>query len=498
VTTSTKPDPGETSAGLDRRQTLGLLLLSLGVALIVVDMSIVNLVLPQIARDLGLGFSGLQYVSALFSLAAAAVVVAAGDVADRIGPRRAYLGGLAVFLAGSALAAVAPSDVVMYGARVIQGLGGGAALTAALGTINAAYSGPARGTAFALYGATFAAACAAGPLLGAVIAELADWRWAFGVNLVVGPLAFVGVARLVPDVAPRAEARRPDVAGTVLVSVALTAVTFAIVQGVEAAWGVAAAAFAAFAVVQRVKVRRSAPAILDPVLTRVRSFTLGSVALLIVGVGEFGLMFLLPLVQQAGQGLSPIEAGLVGLPVPLFAVLAFPLMQAFAARSDERTAVVVGLLLEAAGMVGVALTIGAGPLWIVPGLAIYGLGVGAATAQLSALVLAEVPASRNGLASGISSAVRQLGSTLGVGLLGAVFTAALDGPLADRPVQTVGQMRTRGDEAAVAHAAELLTNGIFAAALVAAAFLVAGAVAIRLQPRRTTGYPEAATAPAAA
>src|SRR5919108_4171938 len=119
------------TTSISRRDTFGLLLLSLGVALIVVDMSIVNLVLPQIADDLGLGFSGLQYVSALFSLAAAAVVVAAGDVADRIGPRRAYLGGLAVFLAGSALAAVAPDDVVMYGARVIQGIGGGAAPAAA-------------------------------------------------------------------------------------------------------------------------------------------------------------------------------------------------------------------------------------------------------------------------------------------------------------------------------------------------------------------------------
>jgi EmrB/QacA subfamily drug resistance transporter len=485
-----------TSTKLDRRETLGLLLLSLGVALIVVDMSIVNLVLPQIARDLGMGFSGLQYVSALFSLAAAAVVVAAGDVADRIGPRRAYLGGLVVFLAGSALAAVAPSDVVLYAARVVQGIGGGVAMTAALGTINAAYAA-ARGTAFALYGATFAAACALGPLLGAAIAELADWRWAFGVNLVVGPLAFVGVARLVPDVAPHAGARRPDIAGTVLVSGALTAITYAIVQGVAMAWVVAAALFVTFAVVERVQVRRGAPAILDPVLTRVRSFAFGNVALLIVGVGEFGLMFLLPLVQQAGQGLTPIEAGLVGLPVPLFAVLAFPLMQAFAARTDERTTVVVGLLLEAIGMTGVALTIGAGPLWIVPGLAVYGLGVGAATAQLSALVLADVPVSRNGLASGISSAVRQLGSTLGVGLLGAVFTAGLHGPLGDRPVQAVAQMRAKGDDAAVTHAADALAHGIVAAALVAAAFLVVGAVAIRLQPRRVARYegsPAAATA----
>jgi EmrB/QacA subfamily drug resistance transporter len=481
---------------LSRRDTWGLVLLSLGVALIVVDMSIVNLVLPQIARDLELGFSGLQYVSALFSLAAAAVVVAAGDVADRIGPRRAYLGGLAVFLGGSALAAVAPSDVVMYGARVIQGLGGGAALTAALGTINAAYSGPARGTAFALYGATFAAACAAGPMLGAVIAEIADWRWAFGVNLVVGPLVYLGVTRLVPDVAPRAEARRPDVVGTILVSGAITAVTFAIVQGVEAAWPVAVGLFAAFAVVQRINVRRGAPAILDPMLTRVRSFTLGSAALLIVGVGEFGLMFLLPLYQQAGLGMTPIEAGLMGLPVPVFAVLAFPLMQAFVARTDERTAVVAGLVMEAAGLIGVALAVGGSPLLMIPGLAIYGLGVGAATAQLSALVLAEVPASLNGLASGISSAVRQLGSTLGVGLLGVVFTAALSGPLADRPVQTVASLRAEGDAAGVSHAADLLANGIFAAALVSAAFLLAGALAIRKQPRRsgTTGYATAAAA----
>ena len=125
-------------------------------------------------------------------------------------------------------------------------------------------------------------------------------------------------------------------------------------------------------------------------------------------------------------------------------MLAFPLMQAFAARSDERTAVVVGLVLEAVGLVGVAMAIGGGALLMIPGLAIYGLGVGAATAQLSALVLADVPASRNGLASGISSAVRQLGSTLGVGLLGVVFTAALSGPLADRPVQTVvGAARER-------------------------------------------------------
>jgi EmrB/QacA subfamily drug resistance transporter len=486
------------TATMSRRETVGLLTLSLGVALIAVDMSIVNLVLPQMARELELGFSALQYVSALFSLAAAAVVIPTGDIADRIGPRRAYLGGLALFLVGSAIAAAAPTDVVLLGGRVVQGLGAGAALTAALGTINAAYAGPARGMAFALYGATFAAACAAGPLLGAVIAEASSWRWAFGINLVAGPLAFAGVVKLVPDVAPRADARRPDVAGTVLASAGLTALTFAIVQGEPAGWILSAILFPAFAAVQRFKARRGAPAILDPVLTRVRSFTLGSAALLVIGAGEFGLMFLLPLELQAGKGLSAIEAGLVQLPVAVFAMVAFPLVQALAARTDERTAVVVGLVLEAVGLIGVGIAIRSSEaLLIVPGLAVYGLGVGAATAQLSALVLADVPASRNGLASGISGAVRQLGSTMGVGVLGVVFSATLagtDGALADRPVQTVSHLRAIGDEHGIARAADALSNGVFAAALVAAAFLIAGALAIRFQRRE----PRYAPAPAAA
>jgi EmrB/QacA subfamily drug resistance transporter len=482
---------------LDRRQTAGLLMLSLGVALIAVDMSIVNLVLPQMARELELGFSALQYVSALFSLAAAAIVIPAGDIADRIGPRRAYLGGLGLFLCGSAIAAVAPDAFVLLAARVIQGLGAGAALTAALGPIIAAYAGPARGMAFALYGATFAAACAAGPLLGAVIAEATSWRWAFGINLVAGPIAFAGVVKLVPHVPPSAGARRPDVAGTILISGALTALTFAVVQGETAGWLLSAAALPAFAVVERAKVRRGAPAILDPVLMRVSSFTLGSAALLVIGAGEFGLMFLLPFVLQAGKGLTAIEAGLVSLPVAVFAMVAFPLVQVLARRTDERTAVVIGLLLEAIGLVGVAVAIASdSALWIVPGLAVYGLGVGAATAQLSALVLAGVPASRNGLASGISGAVRQLGSTVGVGILGVVFSATLaqsSEALADRPVQTMAELRASGH--GVERAADALSSGLFAAALVAAAFLVAGALAIRFQPRAAAPY---APAPAAA
>ena len=239
--------------------------------------------------------------------------------------------------------------------------------------------------------------------------------------------------------------------------------------------------------VQRARVRREQPVILDPAVTRVRSFTLGSVALLIVGMGEFGLIFLLPLELQAGHGLTPIQAGLIMLATPVAAIAAFPLVQALAQRSATRTAVLAGLLLEAVGLVGIALAISAEQvLWLVPGLFVYGLGIGGATAQLSMLVLADVPASRSSLASGISTAVRQLGSSLGVALLGLLFSGVVgrtSGALAEQPVQTMAGHRATGDPSVVAHAADALAGGVALAGLAAAAILVIGAAAVRALPR---------------
>jgi predicted MFS family arabinose efflux permease len=346
-----------------------------------------------------------------------------------------------------------------------------------------------------------------------VVAEAADWRFAFWINLVLGPIAYAGVVRLVPAVAPQAGARRPDVGGTVLVSVALTAVTFAVVQAGTYGWihakrdidllgvsftqgavsptpialAIAAVLFAAFVAVQRIRVRRDRPVILDPEITKVRSFTLGSVALLIVGMGEFGLIFLLPLELQAGHGLTPIGAGLIMLATPVAAIAAFPLVQALAQRSATRTAVLAGLLLEAVGLAGIAVAI-ASPhvLWLIPGLFVYGLGIGGATAQLSMLVLSDVPAARSSLASGISTAVRQLGSSLGVALLGLLFSGVVgrtSGALADQPVQTMAGHRATGDPSVIAHAADALADGVAAAGLAAAAILVIGAIAVRALPR---------------
>jgi MFS family permease len=240
------------------------------------------------------------------------------------------------------------------------------------------------------------------------------------------------------------------------------------------------------------KIARRQPAILDPALTRVRSFTHGSIGLMIVGMGEFGLVFLLPLALQAGAGLTAMEAGLLMLPTSVAAVAAFPLVQQLVIRTDQRTAVLAGLALEAAGLTGIAVAAEFGhPLAMLPGLAVYGLGIGAATAQLSALVLTEVPAARNSLASGLSSAARHLGSSLGVAVLGVLFSAPLaqvSQGLADQPVQTVAAMH---DETLIARASDAVGHGVFVAGLAAAAFLLVGAAAIRGLPR-TMAHPELA------
>ena len=184
--------------------------------------------------------------------------------------------------------------------------------------------------------------------------------------------------------------------------------------------------FGAFVLVQRARVRREQPVILDPAVTRVRSFTLGSVALLIVGMGEFGLIFLLPLELQAGHGLTPIQAGLIMLATPVAAIAAFPLVQALAQRSATRTAVLAGLLLEAVGLVGIALAISAEQvLWLVPGLFVYGLGIAARPRSCRCWSSPTCP--RRAAASRRASRprVRQLGSSLGVALLGLLFSGVV-------------------------------------------------------------------------
>jgi EmrB/QacA subfamily drug resistance transporter len=524
-TTFTSRPPGPAGGALERRDLLGVVAIALGVALIVVDVSIVNLVLAPLGRDLGLGFAGLQWVGSLFPLCTAAVVVPAGRLSDRYGARRLYVLGLGLFTGASLLAAAAPSEAALLLARALQGAGGGVALTAALSTINAVYAPKGRAAAFALYGATFGAAGGLGPLTGAVLADVGSWRWAFGVNLVVGPAVIAAVRRLVPPAPARAARESADWGGTALVSLGLGAVVFAVVQAnvygwlrAKRAWevlglraerhGIAPSALAlalalvvaaAFLVHQRARRRAGRSLTVPAALLAVRSFLVGCGVLLVVALGEFGLLFLVPLVLEASRQLSPLQAGLVVFPSAVASLAAFPLTQVIQRSGGPRASVRVGIALEILGIAGIALAAPHPAPWFVPGLVVYGVGVGLAVAQLTSLVLAEVPPPVVGVASGVSSAVRQVGTSLGVAVLGSVFAGAvasratdagarLSG-LSDQPLQVLAALRRASQDAPAATAARALEHGLQVAAILAASVLAVAWVATRVLPRAPKGPP---------
>lgn len=521
-----------------RGDWFGLLTLALGVALVVVDISIVDLILPPIAQDLDLGFAQLQWVVALFPLVVAALVIPAGRAGDRRGARGMYLAGFSVFIVASLLAALAPGFGVLVAARALQGVGAAATLTCSLAVINATYVSRARETAFIVYGTAFAVAGALGPLVGGLIADASSWRWAFGVNVFVAPFVIFGVLRLVPRSVGRGTGGN-DYLGTGLLSAGLALLTFGVIEGRTYGWfeagrsfelgpiqlpvgglaptpiafGVGTLTLLLFALIQRRRSRADKATTIDPRLARIPSFIVGSAVTLVVALGEFGLLFLIPLELQAGQGLDAAQVRLLLLPTALGSLAGAPLAAALVARRGPRASVQVGLVLEIVGLVLTSLAFGTEPLLLLPGLTLYGIGIGMAIAQLTGLVLSDVPPDLSGQASGVASAFRQLGSTLGVSLLGVVFaaslastgdalakdvetsppTAALLQSLDEEPVQVLAALRSGtlpgvGSDV-VERAEDGLAQATRLAGLLAAAFLTVGLLASPLLPARKKPEP---------
>ncbi|WP_228991283.1 MFS transporter [Streptomyces sp. DH8] len=438
------------------RQWLGLVAVALGVALIVVDLTIVNVILAPIIEDLSIGSSEAQWIQESYAITFAALLLVAGRLSDLYGARRIFLLGLAVFGVTSLLAALAPSGGLLILARFVQGVGGAMMLPTSLALLNAAFTGRARGQAFAVWGSTIGAAAAVGPLVGGRLADV-SWRWAFGINLPLVALVVAGVLRYL-DASPRRRGRIDGV-GAVLSAVGLGLLSFVLIEGrtygwltttkplelgsfswtgglspVFAALLLSVAALGAFWRRQAVLGRAGHEPLMDVRLFSIRSFRNGNVVTLMVGLGEFGIIAVLPLWLQFALGHSAFEAGLalVALAVGSFAAsgASFPMTATVSALAQVR----IGLALEAAGLALLALIASTDRGWwlIAVALFVYGVGVGFATAQVTNIALMDVPERSGGQASGIQSAARELGSALGIALLTTLFFSVLASGTADR------------------------------------------------------------------
>ena len=405
------------------RQRLALAVLLAASFTLAVDFSILNVALPVIGADVGLGLAHLQWIATSFALCAAGFTLLFGRIADLFGRRRLFLLGMALLGVSSLAGGLATSPAVLLVARAGQGLATAAVIPAALSLLTTAFAeGPLRERALGLNGALMAAGFTTGAVLGGLLTDVLSWRWAFFVN--------VGVAALVLAVAPavlsesRPEARpRLDVAGAVLVTLALLATVYGIVDAPIALIAAAALAAAFFAVEARVE----APLVPLAVLRR-RSVAFGNLAGLLAFATETGLVFALTLYLQDVLGYSALAAGAAFAVLGAGTVLGGLLGPRVIAAVGGRRALAGGFAVQALATFPLV-ALGDDGAWIVPLLvAMFAGGVANLVAIVGFMVVATsgLPDHEQGLATGLSSMSQQVGITLGIPVVSAVATARAD------------------------------------------------------------------------
>jgi EmrB/QacA subfamily drug resistance transporter len=406
------------------------------------DATVVNVALPQVIEDLRLSASDAQWMNAVYSLVFASLMLTVGRFGDLYGRRRLFLFGLALFMAASVVAGTAGGPEQLIGGRLLQGIGAAMVLPSALSTINATFHGRDRAVAFAVWGATIGGMAAVGPLIGGWLATAFSWRWAFWLNIPVGLLVLGGAVVTLGESRDVNLPRGFDLVGIVLSTLGMVALVFGLIEGQNYGWwrspsaGVSPTPVAlvlgtlfltAFIVRQRARARSGRSVLVDLTLFRIRSFRYGTITLMIVALGEFGLLFTVPLLLQGALGYSALGTGAMILSLATGTFLASGMTPELTRRLGARTTVRAGLLLEALGVGGFALTLDPGnDSWqIAAWLFLYGCGVGLATTQLTRVILAEIAPADSGQASGVQITMRQLGAAFGVALLGSLLVGSL-------------------------------------------------------------------------
>ena len=393
-----------------QRRTLTLVVMCVGMFLVLLDVTIVNVALPRLRDDLGASVGSLQWIVDGYAVALASLMLPCGDLGDRHGHKRVVLAGLAAFGAGSLAAGLAPGAGLLVAGRVVQGVGAALLLPGTLAVVSRAYPDAAeRARAIGIWAAISSLALPAGVIAGGALVDGPGWRWAFLVNLPLVAVALPVTAGVVRESREPA-ARAPDVPGAALTAAVLAALIFAIIASSLAAGVAAAALLAALVAVER---RRSDP-MLPAALFRRPAFAAANTVAAAMNLGTLGTLFVLTLFLQDVQGRSALGAGVAILPAfGLLAVVA-PLTGRLVGRIGPRGPMVAGLLVSAAGLALLAddALLVASMLW--------GLGLGLLTPAVVAAAMGAVHADRAGLAAAVNNTARQAGGAIGIAASGAV------------------------------------------------------------------------------
>lgn len=416
-----------------------------GTFVFVLDFFVVNVAIPATQADLGASDGEIQLVVATYAIAIASLLIVGGRLGDLLGRRRLFAAGLALFTAASALCGAAPSVELLLVGRVVQGIGAALFAPQVLSIIGVSFDGPARRQAVTVYGLVMGLAAVSGQLIGGALIELdlfgLGWRACYLVNVPVGIAALALAPRALAE--SRADhGERLDVPGAALAGATLVAVVLPLIEGRPEGWplwtfaSLAAAVplGAAFVLRQRHLAATNGSPLVDPALFRQRSFAVGVAASIVFYAGMASFFLVLAVYLQEGTGLSALDSGLVFTALAVGYLAASIAAEALAPRFG-RQVLAAGGIVRAVALVGLALTVAAigidgSPWLLVPALAVDGIGMGLLTAPLVATVVGGMEERHAGAASGVLSTAQQVGNTIGVAAIGAIFYGAI-GPQAD-------------------------------------------------------------------
>ena len=456
---------------------------SVGLFMIMLDNTVVNVALPSMQRSLHLSLSELEWVVTGYALTFAAFMLTGGKLADLLGRRLIFMVGLVVFTGASLACGLATTGGFLIAARVVQGVGGALMNPATLSIITATFPPRQRGTAIGIWAGVSAMALAIGPLVGGLLTEHINWNWIFFINVPVGIAGLLATPLLVDESRDTSLNQRPDVPGLVTSGVGLFALTYAFIEANKYGWGstrilgafaIAAVSLAVFVFLE---LRQRAP-MLDLSLFRNRTFSGANTAMLFVGLAMFGTFFYVSLYMQQVLGYSPVQAGASFLPLTILVILVAPQAGRLSDKVGSRWLVGIGMALLSVMLLYYS-TLGANAsFWsLLPGLIIGGVGMGMTMTPVTAAAMSAVPVDQAGVGSAVLNSMRQVGGSLGIAVMGAIVADVEATSLAN------------GDTRQIA-----FLNGFHDALRVASGIALAGAIVATAAIRSHAGAREEETA----
>ncbi|SCC14772.1 drug resistance transporter, EmrB/QacA subfamily [Bifidobacterium bohemicum] len=492
----------KTEDGAGKPPWNALWVLALALSMIVLDGSIVNVSIPVMIQKINLTLTDAQWVTSLYNILLAALLLPFGKLGDMKGRKATLQVGVVIFVAGSVLAASSNGAALLLTARAVQAVGGALVMPSTLSIVSASFRGKNRAIAFGVWGSVMSAAAAVGPFLGGLFTQTIGWRWIFLVNVPLGLIVFLCAIPFVPQTGGKAGASamgaaaqaaaksgqpKPegfDPLGVVLSALGSAFLIFGLIEGQTYGWlkpkgefGIGGFAwgrnwpvsvipfcivfgivsFVLFILTETSRARNGKPVMLDLTLFRIPTFSLGLTAAGAIQAGEFAIMFVLPLYLINVRGLKMIPTGALIATMGLGAIVSGGLARLVTARIGSTHTVQLGLVIEILSVFGIMFLMSPGisVAWMLVPMVLYGFGLGFAAAQLTSLVLAEVPVAQSGEGSATQSTIRQLGTGIGSAVAGMVLsvmvTHTAPGALAgvkELPSQVIDGLTTSLDASA--------------------------------------------------